>query len=79
MPLKILPRNKSVPELSRQELLERLSSPGVLLVDALPRASFEEGHIPGSLSLPLADVRERAGLVLPDPSQEVILYCASFL
>jgi len=48
-----------------------------VLVSVLPRASFEAGRIPGSLNLPLAEIAERAGEVLPARDQETVVYCAS--
>lgn len=48
---------------------------GAVLVDVLPRESFLSGHIPGSLSLPLADIPSRAGEILPDLDALIIVYC----
>lgn len=49
----------------------------LVLLNVLPRAVFEAGRIPGSLNLPLAEVAERAGEVLPARDQETVVYCAS--
>ena len=65
-------------EISRAELLRRLDDPSLVIVDALPRPAYEGGHIPGALSLPLAEVRERAAAVLPDRHAEIAVYCAQF-
>lgn len=65
-------------EISRDELLRRLGDPTLTIVDVLPRASFEGGHIPGALSLPVADLPMRARDVLPDPTAEIVVYCGSF-
>ena len=59
------------------ELRTRLGEPGLRLVDVLPRPSFDEGHIPGSVSLPVDELEARAALVLPDRQQEIIVYCGS--
>jgi len=48
------------------------------VVDVLPRGSYEAEHIPGSLSLPLADIDAHAPEVLPDPGAEIAVYCAKF-
>jgi rhodanese-related sulfurtransferase len=48
-----------------------------VLLNVLPRAAFEAGRIPGSLNLPLAEIAERAGEVLPARDQETVVYCAS--
>jgi len=48
---------------------------GAILVDVLPRESFLSGHIPGSVSLPLADIPFRAREILPDLDALIIVYC----
>ncbi len=60
------------------ELRQKLADPSVAVIDVLPPATFEHGHIPGARNLPLAHVLEHAHDVLPDKNQEVVLYCASF-
>jgi rhodanese-related sulfurtransferase len=72
------PAPASDPEISLGELRARLDDPALAVVDVLPRESFAEAHIRGARSLPLAEIAERAGRVLPDPRQEVAVYCASF-
>ena len=64
--------------ISRDELRARLKDPSLVIVNVLPREAFLAGHIPGSISLPVADINnERAGSVLPSLSQEVAVYCAN--
>ncbi len=60
---------------TREEILLRAGDPSLALVDVLPRAAFEESHIPGSLSLPVEEIPALAREVLPDPSREVVVYC----
>ena len=60
---------------SREDLRRRLGDSRLAIVNALPRSAWEEARIPGSLSLPLAEVRARAHAVLPDLGQEIVLYC----
>ncbi len=62
-------------DVSYDELVRLLSDPAVVLVDVLPRASFDGGHIPGAISLPLDDIPARAAAALPDLAQEIIVYC----
>src|SRR5271154_500019 len=65
-------------DITRGELLRRLHDPSLTIVDALPQASYEADHIPGSISLPTAEVEERARTLLPDPAAEIVVYCAKF-
>ena len=70
----------TAPEISRDEILARRSDRSLLLVDVLARESFLDAHIPGAVSLPVADIPTAARAVLGDPadtSREIALYCAS--
>jgi rhodanese-related sulfurtransferase len=62
-------------EISREELLRRLHDPTLAVVNVLPRPAFEEAHIAGSVSLPVADIPSRAREVLPELSREIAVYC----
>ncbi|MFE6777693.1 rhodanese-like domain-containing protein [Streptomyces sp. NPDC057702] len=52
----------------------RTDAPGFVLVDSRGRAGWTQGHIPGALHLPTADISERAA-DLVDPSVPVVTYC----
>lgn len=50
---------------------------GTLFLDARDSAFFEEGHIPGALSLPREEIlRAKAMPELADKSRPVLVYCA---
>ncbi len=63
--------------ISRAEIVTRRNDQRFVLVDVLPRPSYEEGHLPGALSLPLAEIEGRARAVLPDRDADIAVYCAS--
>ncbi len=65
-------------EISREEIQQRLDDPSLILVDVLPRDAYATGHIPGALSLPLAEIPARAHEVLPDHTAEIAVYCTKF-
>jgi rhodanese-related sulfurtransferase len=69
------PSDHSVAEISRDEIRARLRDPAFRLVDVLPRASYEEIHLPGAVNLPLLEVESRAGAVLPDLAADIAVYC----
>lgn len=48
--------------------------PGLVLVDARSRAAWDQGHVPGALHLPTADIPARAADLL-DPAVPVVTYC----
>ena len=62
--------------ISQQEILARLQDPALLLVNVMPKETFEAGHIPRSINLPVAEVEKKARQFLPDPEREIIIYCA---
>ena len=64
-------------DISRQELYRRLGDRSLVVVDALPRESYVSGHIPGAISLPLAEVDSRARELIPDRHADIAVYCAS--
>lgn len=57
----------------RPELLERLRSGSVVLVDVRPAEEYRAGHIAGAVSVPLKDLSRRLRL-LP-ARQEIVAYC----
>jgi rhodanese-related sulfurtransferase len=46
---------------------------GVVLLDVRPQVEYESGHIPGALTIPIAELGDRLG-ELP-PGKEVVVYC----
>ena len=60
----------------REEILARLRDSALLLVNVMPKETFEAGHIPRSINLPVAEIEKCARQVLPDATREVIIYCA---
>ena len=47
-----------------------------LLVETLPRTSYQHAHLPGAINLPPDQVKELAVLVLPDKAADIVVYCA---
>jgi rhodanese-related sulfurtransferase len=62
-------------QIAREEILARLNDPSLLLVNVMPREAFEEGHIPRSLNLPLAEIETKASQVFPEIGRELVIYC----
>jgi len=59
---------------SRQELARRLErGDGVVVVDVRPSEEYAAGHIPGALSVPVAELRRRIAELPAD--QEIVAYC----
>jgi rhodanese-related sulfurtransferase len=58
---------------NRDELLSRAGDGKVIVLDVRPREEYEAGHIPGAVSVPLADLKGQMAS-LP-PGAEVVAYC----
>jgi rhodanese-related sulfurtransferase/DNA-binding transcriptional ArsR family regulator len=58
---------------SRKELLSRLRSGRVTVLDVRPPDEFASGHLPGALNIPLSELRKRLA-ELPR-NREVVAYC----
>jgi len=58
---------------TREELLERVRSGEVTVLDVRPAEEYAAGHIPGALSIPLDELAERLGDLPAD--QEIVAYC----
>ena len=62
-------------QIAREEIVARLNDPSLLLVNVMPKEAFEEGHIPRSLNLPLAEIETKARQVFPEIGRELVIYC----
>lgn len=59
--------------ISREALADLLQKGAVVLVDVRPREEYDADHLPGAISIPLAELIERAGELPSD--KLVVLYC----
>jgi len=66
-----------VPQISREELEARLNDPTLTIVNVLAHAAWVEKRIPRSVSLPVAEIPEKAAEILPDKGADIAVYCAS--
>lgn len=60
-------------ELGRAEV-QRLVAAGAQLVEVLPRAEYEEEHLPGAVNLPLKELNRATAETL-DRERAIIVYC----
>ncbi|HTN73219.1 MAG TPA: rhodanese-like domain-containing protein [Methylomirabilota bacterium] len=61
--------------ISRDEILSRLQDPAFMLVNVMPKETFDAGHIPHSINLPVAEIEKKARQVLPLLDREITVYC----
>ncbi len=65
-------------KLTKEQLKDKLdSNTQIKLVNVLPKESFEEKHIPGSINIPVTDIENIAPQRL-DKNDEIVVYCADF-
>jgi rhodanese-related sulfurtransferase len=58
---------------SRTELLDRLRAGAAAVLDVRPQDEFQQGHLPGALNIPLAQLERRLAELPPD--REIVAYC----
>jgi rhodanese-related sulfurtransferase len=62
--------------ITREEILARLQDPSAVLVNVMPKETFDAGHIPRSINLPVSQIEDRTRQIFPDLTRELIVYCA---
>jgi rhodanese-related sulfurtransferase len=68
-----LDRRGALEAISNAELLRRVRAGDVTLIDVRPREEYLTGHIPGAISLPLADLKRGLGDLRK--GRDVVAYC----
>jgi rhodanese-related sulfurtransferase len=58
---------------SRDELIDRLRSGTATVLDVRPEDEFRQGHLPGALNIPLAQLERRLAELSVD--REIVAYC----
>lgn len=58
---------------SQEALVERVRRGEVAVLDVRPQEEFQMGHIPGAISVPLADLKRRLANLPRD--REIVAYC----
>jgi rhodanese-related sulfurtransferase len=67
-----------VATIGRDELKQKIDrGDRFTLVETLPEYMYRQGHLPGAVNLPPAQVKELAARVLPDKDAEIVVYCGS--
>lgn len=68
-----LDEHRDMTQIDANELMRLMHSGEAVLIDVRPRDEFESGHIPGAVSMPLADIDARVGELSGDA--RVVAYC----
>ena len=68
-----LEERKAMKTISKDELWSRVQSNDVVVIDVRPLEEFINGHIPGAISIPLAELKDRLNEIPND--KEIVAYC----
>ncbi len=67
-----------VQTISRDELKQKLDRKDeFLLVETLPRLTYQHAHLPSAINLPPDELKELASTLLRDKNAAIVVYCAS--
>jgi len=61
--------------MTRDELVRVIAGGRAALVDVLSAESYAIRHIDGAINVPIAEIATRAGVLLPDRGQPIVVYC----
>lgn len=64
-------------EVTLAELQAKLADPRAAVVNVLVPDYFRIAHIPGSMNMPLDDIKTKVRERFPKLDQEIITYCGS--
>lgn len=63
--------------ISREELKKMMDDKNnFVLVETLPKETFDHAHLPGAINIPPDQVATLAAQMLPDKSAEIVVYCS---
>ena len=66
----------AVRTISREELKKKLDrGEGVVVVETLGPAYYEDAHLPGAINIPHTEVDELAPALLSDKTASIVVYC----
>lgn len=66
-------KNSKIEHVDCKDLVRRMQSGKVTLIDVRPKEEYETDHISGASSIPLEELEEHLSSLSPD--QEIIAYC----
>ena len=50
-----------------------------ILVEVLSKESYDEGHLPMAINIPVDKIQDMAPTQLPDKQKLIVVYCSDFL
>lgn len=66
--------------ISKEQLFELMENrENFILVEVLAKESYDAGHVPMAINIPVDKLEELAPTMLPDKQQRIVVYCSDFL
>ena len=63
--------------ITSQQLADRIQAGSApFILDVRTAEEFAEGHVPGAVNIPVSDLANRAGEIMPYQQEEIVVYCA---
>jgi len=62
--------------ISLDEIAARLEDRALVILNVMPKETYADGHIPGSVNLPVAEIEAKARKLISNLAQEIAVYCA---
>jgi rhodanese-related sulfurtransferase len=62
--------------ISLEEIIARLEDRALVILNVMPKEAYADGHIPGSINLPVAEIEAKARALISNLAQEIAVYCA---
>lgn len=60
---------------SRDELMARRGDRALVILNVMPKEAYADGHIPGSINLPVSEIEMKACGLISNLAQEIAVYC----
>jgi rhodanese-related sulfurtransferase len=60
-----------------EEMRALIRNHSVTILDVLAHDAYSTAHLPRAINIPLAVIRDRASVELPDRSRRIVVYCGS--
>jgi len=62
-------------DVSLADMRRLVRDPLVVVLDVRSPEAYTAGHLPGAISVPVQELRERAPVELPDRDRPIVIYC----
>jgi len=64
-------------QINTETVFEAIENPTVSIIDVRTPGEFSKGSIKGSINIPVDEIADKIGSIVPDKSRTMYLYCLS--